>query len=51
MRAHLDAQRKAHEDDAVRATIGEYVATGEKLDFQFNWLMAGTGAAIALLLT
>jgi hypothetical protein len=51
MRSHLDAQRVAHEDDAIRATLREYIVTGDKLDSQFNWLMAGTGAAIVFLLT
>lgn len=51
MRSHLDEQRVAHENDAIRATVSEFIAVGEKLESQFTWLMAGTGAAIALLLT
>lgn len=51
MSAHLDTQRKAHEDDAIRATLREYIVTGDKLDSQFNWLMAGTGAAVVFLFT
>jgi hypothetical protein len=51
MLAHLNELRVAHENDAIDATLGEFIGVGEKLESQFTWLMAGTGAAIALLLT
>jgi hypothetical protein len=51
MRAHLAALRAAHEADAVRQTLFAFVAYGEKVEVYFNWLMAGTGAALAFVFT
>ena len=50
MQAHLAELRIAHEDDAIRSTLHSFIAYGDKLDSYLNWLMAATGAAVALIL-
>lgn len=48
---HLAELRAAHEDDAIRQTLFAFVAYGERVETYFNWLMAATGAALALIFT
>jgi hypothetical protein len=51
LRGRLAELRSNHENDAIRQTLFAFVAYGEKLETYFNWLMAATGAALALLFT
>lgn len=51
MRNYLAELRVAHENDAMRQVLLAFIAHGEKLDTYLNWLMAATGAAVALFLT
>jgi hypothetical protein len=48
---NLAASRTAHENDAIRQTLFAFVAYGEKVETYFNWLMAATGAGLALMFT
>jgi hypothetical protein len=51
MRKYLAEIRVAHENDAMRQVLLAFIAHGEKVDTYLNWLMAATGAIIALFLT
>jgi hypothetical protein len=51
MRKYLADIRVTHENDAMRQVLLAFIAHGDKVDTYLNWLMAATGAIIALFLT